>query len=667
MLKWELSVKTGYIKKCLIIKLSIFFNLLTISPSSDGAIKCEGQSFLAVNGDNGYGDNCDFYIDLYRTRKSVKNFNQCRSYITPKKSKFEEKYSCRGIANAQYKKGVRPSKATLKDKLFEMVKNNPDQAHFIMFTDHGTKVYKSDGSVGETQISMGDEDVTETELKHLIFEMRKEQKKASCEKAIKEGRQCTFTPPPLLFTFDHCYSGGMLNSLEEEGVPGENLCGVASSQPDELSFTGDSFMKSVNTLRYGFKKNNKYRKYYLKYDLNGDGEISFFEASNYHNKKAQSSLPLRSSEKYLLDFLKKSKLNTPIMIKTDLSKEKLLCFKEHYKENPELSNIVDLGKKGLITLEVQELNSRIKRASKSFKTKNSEEELKKTLELAKEANIIELAYEKDLAVFGKDLKVKMNNLYEKLDELERQQYKGLLELKDIEISSCLPLKGKKPIVSGCEEDAQKVNELKEKIKDLHKKIDTEDLSDKEWKKLDSKMAKLTVQKNKLLNGPNGILNKSKEILSKQNSCEACKEYQAKSKKLASITKKIKQEETKLLSETPGKMYKEFSKLKGDKFKHLKLPKDFIDEYIPSVDSIKESIESYRFDELVDGFTANMEAKVKIDYARTKEKVQELRRLNKDIQKSIALNKMLKSKDKKALTNYTKLLECENVSLFRYKR
>jgi len=213
---------------------------------------------LAINGDNGHGDYCDFYMDMWRARHADTSF-KCRSYITPKgKPKFEGVEDCNDVAKLYSKIAERPSKAKLKEKILKMVRDNPNEAHFIMFTDHGTKEIDDKNTFGESKVSIGEDDLTESELKEIITAARKEQEKAACEKFKEIGKKCDFKAPALMFAFDHCYSGGMLNSLFKEGNPGQNLCGVSSAQHDELAFTGDTFMKSLNILKLGLLKKNKY-------------------------------------------------------------------------------------------------------------------------------------------------------------------------------------------------------------------------------------------------------------------------------------------------------------------------------------------------------------------------------------------------------------------------
>jgi len=278
-----------------------------------------GLAQLSVNGDNGHGDNCEFYLDVYRTHKALSN-HTCRRVLVPTESKelSAADSSCYGYVR-RYQKGSDAAGGSLnQERFFESMEKTIDsgkEGAVITLTDHGNKVGMetcedssecfSDPSRMESQVSMGEDSVSASTLREKILEINQRQSMLHCQ---CKDCACPLVPP-MIFNFDHCYSGGMLDALfdPKTGQTMNNVCGLSAADEGEMSYTGENIAKSMNELRTGVK--GKFASSYKKYDLDGDNAFSLEEIQRYMAKKTKRSTPLLSSQKYLLNYYNKNNLH----------------------------------------------------------------------------------------------------------------------------------------------------------------------------------------------------------------------------------------------------------------------------------------------------------------------------------------------------------------------
>ena len=268
---------------------------------------CNGFATLSVNGDNGSGDDCEFYFDLYRTHRAINRYG-CKSVMVPKLSSLDRSSECSGFVDRYQKESKKLSEKSFYNSLEETITKGINGS-VISLTDHGDKVpidkctspnkCLSDPSRMESRISMGADQITTSELREKIFNIHEKQTSKYCNCT---NCDCS-SVPPIIFNFDHCYSGGMLNSLfdfDNERVL-QNVCGLAAADEGEYSYTDDvNIAKALSELEYGAK--GPFSRYYKKFDLDGDRSFSLSEVQNYMNKKTKKSTPLLTSQKFLLDY-----------------------------------------------------------------------------------------------------------------------------------------------------------------------------------------------------------------------------------------------------------------------------------------------------------------------------------------------------------------------------
>jgi hypothetical protein len=290
-------------KRILYLGLFISFNLF-------GAPNCPQGGVMTMNGDSGYRDNCEFYLDIYRMEK-LAGSKECHSSLVPP-TKPTDFTSCSGYVGRYFSSGVKASPESFKEKLQQTLKLGGEKS-LVTITDHGNKSpledcenYEFDCVVRkferQSNFTVGDGSINETELRTMLKEVREKQKTEMCPAG---GSECKI--PPLIMNFDHCYSGGMHNAFfDEAGVPLENACGISASSEDEFSYTGENIAKAINELSFGVQ--GPYRDHYRGFDINKDGHFSLSEVFDYLNLKTKKSVPLKTSDKFLLDHFKKNEL-----------------------------------------------------------------------------------------------------------------------------------------------------------------------------------------------------------------------------------------------------------------------------------------------------------------------------------------------------------------------
>lgn len=282
---------------------------------------CRGLAQLSVNGDNGHGDNCEFYMDVFRTHRALKK-HKCRRILVPTENKelSSNTSECYGYVR-RYQKlsdaaGESLNKKTFFNSLDKTVESGTEGT-VITLSDHGNKIGMddcesetecfSDPSRMESQVSMGEDSITASEMRKKIVEINQKQTMLHCQ---CKNCKCPHVPP-LIFNFDHCYSGGMLDSLfdPKTGETMNNVCGLSAADEGEMSYTGENIAKAMNELRIGMS--GRYASSYKKYDLDGDNAFSLSEIQRYMAKKTPRSTPLLSSQKYLLNYFNKNNLHLP--------------------------------------------------------------------------------------------------------------------------------------------------------------------------------------------------------------------------------------------------------------------------------------------------------------------------------------------------------------------
>jgi hypothetical protein len=266
--------------------------------------------------------------------------DECREFLLPN-DRPSKLYSCSGIVSKYFKKGPGASKETLKTSLRSTLKKGKVKS-VVTITDHGAKISPECGDSDykcmqnklsrQSYSSIGKDKIGEADLRKLIQEMREEQKKELCENS-----QEICPLPPLIFNFDHCYSGGMLRGItNEDGSPMENVCGLSASGPNEYAYVGENIAKAINELNAGVRGLRSSE--FMKYDLDQDRQFSLNEIYHYLYKKTKRSVPLKSSDVFLLDQYEKQ--NGPV----DDGRSCSLVDEKFFKELDQIEGLVTYKK-----------------------------------------------------------------------------------------------------------------------------------------------------------------------------------------------------------------------------------------------------------------------------------------------------------------------------------
>jgi len=332
------------------IVLTIIFLLPAINYGQES---CDGTSIITVNGDHGgSSDQCEFYTDLYRTRRSIRTTPNCRTVIAPTNTTDSILGGhCRGLAQYYTETGIEGTQANFASQLTQSLQNG-NNTSIVLLTDHGSKISPDvgqsscnstgctvAGSTRESQVSMGNDNITESEMRDIILQSRRTQAQSLCGCTEENIDNCDCEMPPLIMNFDHCYSGGMQNAFFQDGKPIENVCGISAASPEELSYSHENIAKSLNELSLGV--NGSYRANYRKYDTNNDRKISLAELSDYHSKKAITSLPIRTSQKFLLDYFNDTHGDfSGLTVGSEvLDNERYRCYEEDRQKDTKVSPV----------------------------------------------------------------------------------------------------------------------------------------------------------------------------------------------------------------------------------------------------------------------------------------------------------------------------------------
>ena len=150
--------------------------------------ECTGKAQLSVNGDNGHGDSCEFYKDVYRTHKAMPEYN-CRIVIVPPAKRDRKTFECRKLKQRYQRKSWELNQQSFFDSLEKTVESGIDGS-VVTLTDHGSKVpFEScevkdpcyyDAGLMDSQVSMGQDDITATEMREKIRDINNKQSRKLC-------------------------------------------------------------------------------------------------------------------------------------------------------------------------------------------------------------------------------------------------------------------------------------------------------------------------------------------------------------------------------------------------------------------------------------------------------------------------------------------------------
>ena len=293
-----------------------------------------GTRTLLVNGDNSnhknkpelfekVSDYCAFYLDLNKMRSVFTN-KDCEKVLVPKNAPSLQGF-CLGIGD-KYRRDFPTS--TSVNFLFELENTifKAKEKSIIYMTDHGDIVNKEQGA---NTASLAEGDLEKAQLSQLLEAKIKDKELEKCN-----CNNCSCDIPPTIFAFDFCYSGGMLDGLlDSNNNQIKNVCGLSTSSGSEYAWADETLAKRLKKLKDGL--NSVFKNDYLKWDLNGDGEISLKEWGNYAFVKHKKSVPELSSDRYIETLYKKLNLDET---KINLDVDEYFCEQVH-----ELDEVEDLN------------------------------------------------------------------------------------------------------------------------------------------------------------------------------------------------------------------------------------------------------------------------------------------------------------------------------------
>lgn len=223
--------------------LSIFFILITYNAYSQNQSNQKKTLILINTADKNINDNQDFWNDLEKMKQNV------HSSLT-----YE-------ITNKDV-----TSKKTFIHSINKIINNskNDDGSITIYFTNHG----QSDGSkLYPSKINIINDTLSVMEYRDILLNIRNKNPNAK-----------------IKIIHDHCYSGGMLKAIVDNGkVIIDNSCGIASSKEDEQSYA----LESIASFYAEKDKTNQ----------------NIFE---YGASYKTSATPMFTSDIFLSDYLKKN-------------------------------------------------------------------------------------------------------------------------------------------------------------------------------------------------------------------------------------------------------------------------------------------------------------------------------------------------------------------------
>jgi len=663
--------------------INILLTIILLLPTmAYGEENCNGTSIITVNGDDGgEGDQCEFYTDLYRTRRSIPTTPNCQKVIAPINTDNSILNGhCRGLAQHYIDNGIEGTQANFASQLTQSLQNG-NNTSVVLLTDHGSKISPDvgqsscnstgctvAGSTRESQVSMGSDDITESEMRDIILQSRRTQAQSLCGCTEDNINNCDCELPPLIMNFDHCYSGGMQNAFFQDGKPIENVCGISSASPEELSYSHENISKSLNELSLGV--NGKYRTNYRKYDTNNDRKISLAELSDYHSKKAVKSLPIRTSQKFLLDYFNDTHGDfSGLTVESEiLDNEMYLCYEKNQEERYQsiASVIADTNFKQ----ESEQLNDRIASLASRLDVDITDQNLLASLDAVnnKANDINELQQNIKSIIDGAIVETKkqlIDGPFYDINLINNKIVANDQELLDIKEEIC-NLPSYKP----------KCDDFNNKASILNDKILSPKLSQEEEEKL---IGELTKESKKYEEIFNRINRNTEQCIEK----EVCKKYvkikrtknklehkrqqveqkMKKGKKGISITvRNILKNMTKTLKEKTTADYSEGIK---------KCIEGFENEYLndQSLAVTKADInnfsEYYLVEELIEDNIPPVGECIDLSYRNIKRELNETRKLDQMLKTSMAKKHMLENMDTERLEDYNKILKCEQTELFSY--
>ena len=247
--------------------LLIFINTIFVM-SVFGACPRPGRALFSVNGDNGLGDSCEFYHDLTRMKSSLESGGRaydCKIPLVPPETTEEIRRACGRQVRALSRESEPLDEASFFQGLSKVAQMGTELS-VVTLTDHGTKVPVSscgespdeqqacfdNPDLLESQVSMGYGSVTASQMREKVQEVQNQRSMVACGCVDCECRNV----PPMIFNFDHCYSGGMLDALfdPESGNTLDNVCGLAASGESELSLSGENIAIAMHRGRSTWTK-----------------------------------------------------------------------------------------------------------------------------------------------------------------------------------------------------------------------------------------------------------------------------------------------------------------------------------------------------------------------------------------------------------------------------
>jgi len=483
---------------------------------------------------------------------------------------------------------------------------------------------------------MGTDRISESGLRSMIKESREKQKKEFC----KDQNPCEI--PPMIMNLDHCYSGGMLNAFfDENGSPMENVCGISASGPDELAYTGENIAKGINELNLGVS--GKYRSNYAAYDLNKDHKFSLDEVYNYVNKKALRSVPLKTSDKYLLDYFEKNHLN-PSDLQCTLNNEDEV-FNDVSKVIGELN----------YAQQIDEFNHKAKGFS-SPKKDLSEQDIEGLVRREKDAmklmKIVDDQEQFILEMIDQTIDEFNTKAYQEVDDANKAKAASFEELRKIKEGYCLKnescnmIDGQVKVAYDLlmkEEDLEKLEKIQKEISDQEK-------------------AKEKIFSDKMIEDPcdtdcKSLSDQNKDYLGKKELEKAAKDDLLKNKK------------DELLSKNKEVLENFFSKIKDfTKPYENKEINSFIEQQKAQM-LLSQNLQKDNAGDFYDPLTSfqeNLAQKLKDNHSNSHKQYITNRKALNQLKMGAALKSFIKNADEKKMKEYEALKKCEQTTIFSYK-
>lgn len=642
---------------CKYLHFAILLSFILMS-SAMASQSCQGPSQVTINGAlGGSSNNCEFFMDLYRTQKSLPEFT-CKSVLTVKSADLDTVPGiddCIGIARSFQEGSTDATQANFVTTLTDSL-DNGGHPTYVLLTDHGSKTTK--GSPIQSQVSIGNDEITESEMRNMIENSRRKQ--CGC---TTDTPDCNCNLPPLIMNFDHCYSGGMQNAFFKDGKPMDNVCGISASSPDELAYIDDNIAQSLNQLKQGV--NGKYKSNYRKYDKNNDGKISLSELNEYHSKRAKYSLPVITSEKFMLDYFDKNFTSLKDLSIQDntLSKENVACYQQVFAASPEFSKMADLVAELNFQEEAKRHDRRIKGLSLSLSREldlqNTSDDdvfklLDETRQKASDVNYLEMKLSKELGKILVDSKKEVSKIF--ADFIKAEQAFDLAHSDYTKAKDAL-----------CQL-SEECKALKEKMREKESEIEREfESNNRSEQSLEDEFLQLQKELEKFFQSQissatcTGKCNAYKEanVALKKASDELESHADIKDGQASSVQDLFKQVAKKLDSVNKRDPSHSFESV----------IEEFKGKYLGSqnIQNIKDLYEHSGVTGVLEDLNTEINTKFENSYKGYKESINKSRKLDQAYRISIAKRHMLKTMDSETLESYNNILKCEQTTLFTYKK